>query len=216
MATEHIREQQRFLHAHRTFLRAGLALVSAFAWVFVFQFSLAYSLSVPRALLFALVVYALSQVTLILITPLSAAHLRHGMKRAMFFGALCCALAFAVLGATLAGYFSSPLGWGLVLFGILLGVYHALYWIPYRLQNAGSSREPDALFEILLALMPAFAGVTLASIYLSPLRLLFGAAGLMLLSVVPLFFLRDSGERFSWRYFETFKKLFDVKYRTLT
>jgi hypothetical protein len=148
-------------------------------------------------------------------TPLSAAHLRYGMKRAMLFGALFAALAFAVLGATLAGYFSSPIGWGLVLFGILLGAYRALYWIPYRLQRTGAQSGSHVFFEILLALLPAFAGATLATIYLSSLRLLFGAAALMLLSIVPIFFLRDSAEPFEWNYFETFGKLFERRYQSL-
>ena len=168
------------------------------------------------AFLTALLVYALSQVILMLATPLSAAHLRSGVKHSLIMGACLAALSFVVLGATLTGYFSSPLGWGLVLFGIFLGAYRALYWIPYRLQATDVGAKQYALFELLIALMPAFAGATLATVFLSSLRLLFGAAGLMVLSIVPVLFLRDFGERFQWGYAETFQKLFDAKYRILS
>jgi len=149
-------------------------------------------------------------------TPISAAHLRHGVKRAMILGACIAALSFGVLGATLAGYFASPIGWGIVLFGILFGAYRSLYWIPYRLQSLALGPTQSALFELLIALLPAFAGATLTLVLFSSLRLLFGAAALLLLSVVPIFFIRDFGEKFEWRYVETFGKIFDARYRTLS
>lgn len=215
MPPDLLRAQQRVLQAHRVLLRSGLALVSGFTWVFVFQFALLFSGQIPAAFFVAVVVYGISQVILLLTTPFSAAHLRHGTRRAICFGALFAALSFGVLGATLAGYFSTPVGWGLILFGILFGAYRALYWIPYRLQAARSSGKPFALFELLLALLPAFAGVTLATEYLSSLRLLFGAVALLLLSIVPVFFMHDLGEPFEWTYGETFAKLFDRRHRNL-
>ncbi len=216
MAPQSVLREQAILRAHRILLRAGLTLVTAFGWIFIFQFALEYSGSISDAFYVALLVYGLSQVTLLVMTPMSAAHLRHGVKRAMMFGALFAALAYAVLGATLAGFFSSPLSWGVVLFAILLGGYRALYWIPYRLQAVGRPKAPHMLFELLLAILPMFAGVTLASEYLSPLRLLFGAAALMCISILPLMFLRDIGEPFRWGYFETFGRLFDKRYRFLS
>jgi hypothetical protein len=215
MTPQQVRSQQSILHLHRTLVRAAFSLVLAFSWIFVFEFTFEFSGSVTGAFLMTFVVYALSQITLLIATPLSAAHLRRGIKRGMFFGVLLAALAFAVLGATLAGYFSSPLSWGLVLFGMLLGAYRALYWIPYRLQSASSSNETNIFFEILLALLPAFAGITLVSFPFSSLRLLLGAVALLLVSLVPIFFLRDHGETFQWNYVETFGKLFDRRYRTL-
>jgi hypothetical protein len=215
MTPASVRREGSVLHAHRTLLRAGLSLVSAFAWVFVFQFASGPSGNIADGFLVALLVYALAQATTMLATPVSAAHLRHGVKRALTFGALVCALAFAALGATLAGYFSSPVGWGLVLFGLLLGVYRALYWIPYRLRSSGLPRETNVYFEVLLALLPAFAGMTLATVPLSALRLLYGAAALMAISVIPAWFLHDRGEPFAWGYSETFAKLFDERYQDL-
>lgn len=215
MTPEYVRRQQSVLQAHRILLRTGLSLVSAFMWIFVFEFALAFSGSVAAAFFVAILVYALSQVILILATPLSASHLRHGAKRSLIFGSLFAALALAVLGASLSGYFSSPLSWGLVLFGLLLGCYRALYWIPYRLQSASAARVSNVFFEIFFALLPAFAGVTLATVYLSPLRLLFGAVALILISIVPVFFLEEAREPFRWGYMETFAKLFEPRYQIL-
>jgi len=215
MADE-LHREQRYLHGHRVLLRAGLSLVAAFSWVFVFQYFLVFSQDIAKALFASLIVYAFSQLTLAVITPFSAAHLRHGVKRALVFGSCLAALSFAILGATLAGYFSAPTGWGILLFGIGLGAYRALYWVPYRLQSANLGGTQGALFELLIALMPAFAGATLVLVALSPLRLLFGASALMALSIVPIFFLNDFGERFEWGYAEVFGNVFDRKYATLS
>lgn len=215
MTPEYLRGQQSVLQTHRILLHAGISLVSSFIWVFVFEFAYVFSGSVVSAFFVAVSVYALSQIVLILATPLSASHLRHGVKRSMIFGSLLAALALAVLGASLAGYFSSPLSWGSVFFGLLLGLYRALYWIPYRLQSARAARNSNVFFEIMFALLPAFAGVTLATVYLSPLRLLFGAALLVVLSVIPIFFLEEVREPFRWRYLETFTKLFESRYQAL-
>jgi hypothetical protein len=206
---------KKLLHAHRILMRAGLSLISAFAWVFIFEYVFTFSHSYQTSFYVTLIVYALSQAVLLLATPLSAAHLRHGMKRSLIFGACLAALSFAVLGGTLAGYFSDPIGWGIVLFGLLMGGYRALYWIPYRLQTAGLGATQSGLFELLIALLPAFAGVTLSILLLSALHLLFGAAALLALSIVPIFFIRDFSERFAWDYAETFNKFFEQKYRPL-
>src|SRR5580704_5918133 len=133
---EHIRSDRTYLHAHRLLMRLGLGLVHIFAWIFIFEYLLSFSGDLARAFAGVLVVYALSQAVMVILTPISAAHLRRGTKHSMVTGVILLACAFIVLGGTFEGYFSSPIGWGLVLFGILIGAYRALYWIPYRLQVA--------------------------------------------------------------------------------
>ena len=193
MKPQESKRERQYLHAHRLLIRVGLSLGMTFAWVFVFQYFLVASGSLPLSFLGTILVYATSQAVMMLMTPLSAAHLRRGMHGAMVLGACLCAAAFVVLGGTFAGNFSSPMGWGIVLFGILLGAYRALYWIPYRPHAASAAQGPNALYEILIALMPAFAGIALATVPLGPLRLLFGAAALVLLSIVPIFALENHG-----------------------
>jgi hypothetical protein len=215
MAASATESDRRYLHTHRLLMRLGFSMAMMFAWIFTFQYFLSASDSLSGAFIGAITVYALSQAIMMLLTPFSAAHLRHGVKRSMVFGSCVAAAALIVLGGTFAGYFSDPQGWGILLFGFLLGAYRALYWIPYRLQAAHASSGPNAFYEFLVALMPAFAGATLTSVALGPLRLLFGAAAFMLFSIIPLFPLEDIHERFSWSYGNTFRKLFDERNRVL-
>ncbi len=209
MNPKEIRVDQRYLHAHRVLMRTALSAVSVFMWVFVFSYFLSFSFNLARAFAGTITVYALSQAIMIILTPLSAAHLRHGVKRAIVFGALFLAAALVTLGATFAGYFSAPLGCGIVLFGVLLGAYRALYWIPYRLQSHLSFTDhPNIFLELIIAFMPAFVGIAIASVYLAPLKILFGMAALTVLSTLPVLFLRDVHEGFSWSYLGTFRELF--------
>lgn len=198
------------LHAHRLLLRFGLSLVHAFAWVFVFEYFYLLSGSEARALAGAVLLYALAQFITIVATPVSAAHLARGVKRSLIWGAVVAASAFTVLGAAFSGYFTTPALWGVVAFATLLGLYRALYWIPYTLASAETAplAHMRTYFEVFIALMPLFAGLTLVSMQSAPARLLFGASALIVLSALPALFMRDTRERFSWPYVYTFKQLF--------
>lgn len=208
-----------FLHVHRFLFRVGLSIANAFAWIFVFQYFAAMTLTTPDALIATLAMYCVGQAITILITPVSASHLWRGSRHSLIFGALIAAAAYVSLGATLYGIFDGePAGWGIALFAILLGAYRALYWVPYQLQASvegqGRSRLP-VVYEFLIALMPAFAGITMAVVPYAPMRLLFGSAVLIGVSLVPILSLRDYFEKFAWDYKETFRQLFKRSNRRL-
>ena len=197
------------LHGHRYLLRAGLSLVNVFAWIFVFEYFYLVSANMGRALAATALLYGFAQFMTIVATPMAAAHLQRGTKHSIIWGTVCAASAFVLLGATLSGYFNMPFAWGVVGFAVLLGMYRALYWVPYQVTR--SETQPHlymkAYLEILIALMPLFAGLTLGAAAFAEGRLLFGAAVLILLSIVPALFLSDKRERFSWPYVYTFKQL---------
>jgi len=205
------------LHAHRFLFRAALSLVTIFAWILVFQFFVLASDSVSAALIATALMYAVSQIAVLLLTPLSAAHLRRGAKQSLVFATVLAAAAYIYLGATLAGTIAgaNP-AWGIATFAFLLGAYRALYWVPYRLEAAtGGGTHISLPYELILACMPIFAGLTLALEPFAPLRLFYGAATIFTLSLVPLFFVRDVRESYSWSYFSTFRTLFKRRERTL-
>src|SRR3989344_9132131 len=201
------------LHGHRYLLRTGLALANVFAWVFVFEYFYVISGSQGRALAATALLYGFAQFITIVATPMAAAHLQRGNKHSLIWGVVCAGSAFILLGATLSGYFSAPFAWGVVGFATLLGVYRALYWVPYQLVQ--TEMQPHlymrAYLEILVALMPLFAGLSLGAMVFAEARLLFGAAALVLLSAVPALFLADKRERFSWPYVYTFRQLWRRK-----
>jgi len=197
------------LHAHRLLLRTGLSLVHIFAWVFVFEYFYFFSGSTARALAATVLLYGLAQLITLIATPISAAHLRRGTRHSIIWGVVCMGGALVVLGGTLSGYFSAPFAWGIVAFAVLMGFYRALYWIPYRIaQNASKPHEHmRPLLEVLIALMPLFAGLTIQGVMFGEGRLLFGGAALVVVSIIPLFLIADAREKFSWPYLYTYRQL---------
>lgn len=207
------------LHAHRFLVRVALSIANIFAWIFVFQYFFLYSQSMAGALIATALMYVISQTIIIILTPFSAAHLRHGVRRSMVYGTLTAGAAYIYLGATLANTFGGqPAGWGIAVFAILIGSYRALYFIPYELEAATNDparfRIP-IFYEIIIAFMPAFAGITLISQPFAPLRILFGSAVLMLISLLPLLFVKDAFEGFSWTYWKTFKELLSARHEKI-
>ncbi|OGG57388.1 hypothetical protein A2853_02625 [Candidatus Kaiserbacteria bacterium RIFCSPHIGHO2_01_FULL_55_17] len=201
------------LHAHRLLLRIGLAIAHAFAWVFVFEYFYLLSGDMARALAASALLYASAQFITLVMTPIAAAHLSRGIRQSLVWGTLAASSAFILLGASLSGQFNDPPFWGIVVFAVLIGFYRALYWVPYKL--ASTALQPHqhmrAYLEVLIALMPLFAGLTAVSMQFGPVRLLFGAAVLIMLSVVFALFLPNIRERFSWSYAYTFKQLWRRK-----
>ena len=213
------RRDEAIFHAHRFLLRAGLAIGNVFGWIFVFEYFFLLSSSLGRALAGTLLMYALSQLITVVLTPLAAAHLSRGTRRMLVWAVVLAAGAFVILGATLGGFFDeTPVAWGIGAFAVFMGAYRALYFIPYSLNRADTEKarpQGRALFEVLLALIPAFAGATLVLEAYAPLRLLFGAALFAGVSALPLFLIPDIHERFSFSYLETFRELFSPRNRRI-
>lgn len=207
------------LHAHRLLLRVGLSLAHIFAWIFVFEYFFvltgseeSVAASAARAIAATVALYGFAQLITIIATPMSAAHLQRGVRRSIIWGVLSASAAFVFLGGALSGYFNTPALWGVVAFAVLLGLYRALYWVPYTISRTDQPHmHMRAYLEVLVAFMPLFAGLTISSVAFAEGRLLFGAAALLIISLLPLAFLTDTRERYSWSYVYTFKQLFREK-----
>jgi len=201
-----------YLHAHRFLLRSGLSIANAFVWIFVFQYYFIQTEKISLALIGTIAMYALSQVVTFILTPLASAHLRRGVKHSIVYGVILAGIAYVYLGATLADTFNgNPTGWGVAVFALLLGAYRALYFVPYQLEASTENHERSRLpivYEALIALMPAFAGITMMTVEFAYIRILFGGAVILIASLVPMMMVRDLPERFSWHYGETFRQLF--------
>ena len=70
-------------------------------------------------------------------------------------------------------------------------------------------------FELIIATMPLFAGITASSLSFGPERVLWGAGAFALLSIIPAISIADHTERFSWRYVETFEQFVSVAFRSV-
>src|ERR1700690_2528551 len=126
---------RKALRMHRFLIRFALSGSSVFAWIFVFEYFYLIEPDLAHAFARVSLLYALSQITICLITPYAARVLRNGVVRSLMWATLAGAAAFAVLGATFAGsWLAVPPAWGIVGFALLLAAYRALYWVPYEVE----------------------------------------------------------------------------------
>ncbi|MDO8514066.1 MAG: hypothetical protein Q7S50_00820 [bacterium] len=205
------------LSLHRFLLRAALAIASIFAWIFVFQYFYLVEHDIVHAFARTLLLYALSQTITCLVTPYAARSLRKGVRRMLLIATFFLASAFVILGGALVGFWGSTYASsGIVAFAFLLGIYRALYWIPYAVEARAVSRTRATVWgEILIALLPAVAGLLIAGTASGPLLVLFIGAGAVALSAIPILYFRNVHERFSWRFRETFTELSEQRNRAL-
>ncbi len=202
------------LRTHRLLLRLAFSASNAFAWIFIFEYLYLLSNDVGAALVHVALLYALSQTIAILFTPLAARGLRNGMRREMIFAVLAAASAFIFLGASFQGLFGQLTLVVLVGFALLLGLYRALYWIPYQIERHDMQAPSSRLsFEIIIALVPTFIGSLFVLHTIHESWVLFGAASVMILALLPFITIPDVYEGFSWNYRETFGQLIDRAHR---
>ncbi len=201
------------LASHRFLQRAALAATSVFAWVFALEFFYAATGDLSDAFVRVILLYTLAQVVTALLTPYSARQLVHGIKKRMIAGVCACILGLITLAAGLAGLY--PGIFGLIAFAIFIGMYRAIYWIPYSVEMNAVNTSGTVPQEFFIALMPAIAGFALITGPLGAAALLFAGATVLIASLAPLSVAPEGYERFAWGYSETFAELFEPKYNAL-
>lgn len=198
-------------------VRTALAAANLYGWIFIFQFFYAHSMSLNSALVATLLLYSVVQDVTLLMTPLAARALNNGAMRLMVKALMLAAASYVLLGLAFLGALGQFVVVSLMLFAVLRGVYRALYWVPYSVESPSvhGSSAVRKWPEILVAFVPAVAGLILTSGLTGVIIVLFGSALLLLLSTVPLVRLEDRRETFSWSYLQTFKQLVSRRHRTL-
>lgn len=195
---------------HRALMRIGLSAI-VFAWLFVFANEALLSRSTSEALVQVVLLYALAQTTCALVAPIAMREIGFGMRRGIVLGALVACLAFIVLAGASIGIFIGGLGASMTVFAILIGLYGALYKIPYATGASVARTHSSHMFvEMAVALMPillVFAGMLNAEYAF--VIIFGGATALIFVGVVPLLFAHGNVyERFSWRYRHTYAQFF--------
>ena len=199
----------RLLSLHRFIFRFAFAGANIFAWIFIFQYFYLVEPSIGYGLARTALLYALSHTVTTLATPYAARLLRSGSRRVCISAVIIAAASFVVLGAAFSGFWGAAYtSTALTVFAVGLGFYRALYWIPYELEVEATGKGPAHLYvELVVALAPLLAGLCIVTAALGPLPLLYAGAAVMLLSAVPLVYLPEMYEKFSWGYRETFGHL---------
>lgn len=196
---------------HRLFSRIVLAATSVFAWVLVFDLKLSLATSLATAFAETTLLFALSQIALLLLAPAAAQLYTRGMTRLMLFGTLAAAAAYALLAVSILGFY---VPYCLSAFAVLLGASRALYATPFSLIQHDMGRDSYA-HEFLYSLIPLAAAFALGQGPLAQAYVLLAGAALTIFAA--LFLMRfEAFETFSWRYRETFGMLLEPAHRTFT
>ncbi len=198
------------LSLHRFLLRFALGATHIFAWVFIFEYFYFIKPDVGEAFLGVVLLYTLSQITLCLATPYTARFLYFGARKALIVGTALAALGFTLLNATFEGAWSGVASSSAIVgFALIMGLYRALYWVPYEVESEVNRRKTMSITrQLLIALAPLVGGLVIAIFADGPAWLMYGGATLMALSTIPLLMVRDIREKYSWGYRETFARLF--------
>lgn len=201
----------RHLGSHRFMFRIALALGNIFAWVLLFKALFMMSGSRDLSLALVAILYALSQSIAFVLTPLTGAALRRGVRAALVYGTLTAGFAFACMSIVFSpGSLSNGFAFDMIAaFVVLMGLHRALYWIPYATElGVLHARTPYGLFrETIVALMPLMGGVII-EMHGGPGVLFAMTSLLIVLSLFPIARLPESYEGFEWGYGDTLKQLF--------
>lgn len=162
-------------------------------------------------------VYILSHFIVILTTPLSAMLLNTFGVRPL----IAMSVPFAACSIAILGVDMEP-GLQGFMFALSLALATSLYWVPYHVDLAEELRRKhrgailgwyENILEFAAILTPFLGGVMIVLTGVS--NTAFAVAVLCLTAIVPVFFIEEVYERFSWGYIETFRKVFDRRYRKI-
>jgi MFS family permease len=189
-----------------------LILKMAFGFIDVFVPILLYQLFGVSVL----GVYILVALVVILLTPISAALLSKFGIRSLIAVSIPFA-SVAVWALSLNDISPSTAGF---LFAILFGTHHALYWVPYHVDFVRSLSRGhqgavlgwyEDLLELVTIATPVIGGVLIVLTGFSDTLLFISL--LCLMSLFPIYYVKDMYETFEWGYLETFARLFSHKNR---
>jgi hypothetical protein len=208
----------RALSVHRYLFRLALATGNFFGWIVVFRVFYFYSADISSALAGTALLFCVAQGIAFILTPLSGAALRVGVRRALILGSLAAMISFGFLAQLFLSRISfyPDVAFTLIAgFAIVSGIQRALYFVPYATAAAlTESRAGHVLVrELSLALVPLLGGYAIT--YISGgVGLLFAFAGAVsLAAAIAVIEMPEIYERFEWRYGETLGALFARSHR---
>lgn len=199
------------LYTHRIIAHASAAAAGTFTIIFIYQLF-------NNSLFAALLVFGAIYVgTGFFVVPAAQLLNRYGIRTLIFLSLPFLAFCNVGLFLIASGRIESEQGMWLAVFAFVAMaiIYRVLYWIPYNtdmslLLDRSTRGAQVALLaniaDVNVAAMPFWAGIIVALWGFDWLFLL--ATALTLLSAIPLLWITNRHERYSWSYGETVRKLF--------
>ena len=200
----HLSQNLIALYTSRTLMRMSLGAVGIFLPIFFFT---EYGRNIEIVIAIFLSLYGLHM----LLTPLSARLLNViGTRRMIMLG-----IGFLAVALIALYYFPAHPAYATIAYILFASFYRALFWVPYHVDFARSlsktmrGRQLAILRNIgntVLVAVPIVGGVIIATAGFGTLFL--ASVALMLVALLPMWFVPHTYERFSWNYVETFMHLF--------
>ena len=199
------------LFISRVLMRVSLGALGVFLPIYFYE---QFGYQVLPVIMIFVAIYSLH----LLLAPIFA-RLFHiwGMRKMMILGIGMATLSFI----TLYLFPKSP-EIGIVAYIFTVSLYRSSYWVPYQVDLARELDESRRgrqlalmanISDLLSVAVPFLGGVAIALAQFENVFLF--ASFLMLLAILPLLFVSDVYEYYSWSYLETFKKLFSSENRPL-
>ncbi len=190
-------------------MQIGIGIFGIFGTIFFYE-------KFGNSILKVLVLYALHYFLFVIVTHVGAKLIgRIGMKKMM----IIAVLFFTLSVVSRFMWEGNPALW-LVVFFFAFAVYKMLYWIPYHVEFASFTDKKMrgkqmAVFsnvsQGVLALTPLIGGFILS---ISGYEMLFLIASVIIfISVIPLFYIKETKEKYVWSAPKLVEKMLSRKYR---
>jgi len=199
------------LYISRTLMRISLGVLGVFLPIFFFK-EFGYDLQLVIAIYVSL--FGIS----LLLTPLSARLLGViGTRKMIMLG-----LVFSVLSICALYYFPANPTYATIAYILFVATYKALYWIPYHVDFSHALDKKmrgqqlailGNIASIVLVAVPMIGGFLITNAGFSVVFVI--SIIIMLGSLIPLWFMNDAYEQYSWNYIDSFKHLFARGNRSL-
>lgn len=210
-ANLHLNRNIKLLYSSRLLIQVAAGMLSVFTAVFFYE---QFHESFVAVMIIFITLYAFS----VLFSPISAMLIGTlGIKRML----IAAVFFLPIANLSLAFWDSNP-ELAILAFLVLTILYRSLYWAPYHIDYAkftdkGSRGKQMSLLlnisEVVLSVTPILGGIIIASYGFSSIFIL--ASVFLFLSIIPLMFMDETKEEYSFGYFESFKKVFVKENRTM-
>ncbi|MCD5384569.1 MAG: hypothetical protein LRZ97_01475, partial [Candidatus Pacebacteria bacterium] len=199
------------LLTNRLLFRLGFGLIGVFLPIFFYKL---FSESLYAVLIIYIIIYSIG----IFITPISSKMLGVvGIKNLMRVAVIPSAIAIGAL------YFASDHPtYAVAGFIIAIALYRAAYWVPYQTDLGHFLGHKKVgihmavyknILQVMNAVTPLVGGVLITAFDFKNVFVF--AALILFTTLIPIHFITQVYERYSWGFIETFKHLFAYKNRTL-
>ncbi|MCF7906664.1 MFS transporter [Patescibacteria group bacterium] len=187
----------------------GQSLVGIFGVIFIYE---KYNFSLELALIY----YFLFHLVAFLVIPIGSIFInKFGIKKSIILGKILLLIFYLMY------IFFQPYNIFFILSLFLVGSFGtAFYWVPYHVNFAKLTDKNSRGTQIgMLGSMMAIISIVIpvsAALIITKLGynyLFITTAIFYLLSIIPILGIDHANENYSFKYFETFSKLFDEKYR---